>query len=308
MSVRYSLFTVLICTSFLVGCTSKSNPCSANEQSTWDQITGQNGDEKGDLKLLACLLGAVGAGSGFPAGVSTENLQGMYQFEADLADSSGNGRTGTMNGTLTYTTSIVAGRNSTQSVGPFTDANFITFPASAYPLDGDYTIGMFIKGPASMPGANTQQHLIMKFGQGQTDNDNTCHGAAYELKFGVAVNGANTAGAAYFQIGASPADWDTKQIFSDTLSPTAVPNVYDGNVHFIAIRISGTTMKMWVDGNTGTTSYSATRIASTASDVTVGKCAQFGNHAFPGTVDELYIFNRALSDAEVESIRASYTY
>ncbi|MBV9145504.1 MAG: LamG domain-containing protein, partial [Acidobacteria bacterium] len=77
--------------------------------------------------------------------------------------------------------------------------------------------------------------------------------------------------------------------------------VSDGNWHHAAIVRQGTTLTLYIDGNSaGSNSSAAITNITGANPFVVGTDACTG--AYNGALDEIHIFNRALSQTEVQSI------
>jgi autotransporter-associated beta strand protein len=88
-------------------------------------------------------------------------------------------------------------------------------------------------------------------------------------------------------------------------------NVNDGNWHFIAITDNGGNKTIYVDGNTDTNYDSAQiwNLAATGNQLWIGGSADTGdgNAALNGLIDEVYVFGRAISKSEVQTIMNNQT-
>ena len=73
--------------------------------------------------------------------------------------------------------------------------------------------------------------------------------------------------------------------------------VNDGNFHHVVGVINGTSGQVYVDGVNRTSGQSNCSIASNTSALSLGSIN--GSNAFPGTLDEVVIFNTALSGAQI---------
>jgi len=87
---------------------------------------------------------------------------------------------------------------------------------------------------------------------------------------------------------------------------TGTTAVNDGNWHFIAMTDNGSAQAIYVDGNVDSLLSSMTHVAN-GSQVWIGGRGDTGDGtvAFNGQMDELYMFNRALSQVEVRSLTNS---
>ena len=102
--------------------------------------------------------------------------------------------------------------------------------------------------------------------------------------------------------------WDGAQI---VFSPNAGPELWDGNWHFVAGTYDGAAVRLYVDGvqvGSGTPTSTVINYAGMDNDrfyigayhgiIAAGGC----DLGFPGAVDEVKVFNRALTSAEIQSI------
>ena len=78
----------------------------------------------------------------------------------------------------------------------------------------------------------------------------------------------------------------------------------DGNWHFVVMTCNGGTKAQYVDGALDTLAVNSWNGTATATQVRIGGTADSGdgNVALNGLIDEVYIYNRALSQAEVQSL------
>ena len=90
--------------------------------------------------------------------------------------------------------------------------------------------------------------------------------------------------------------------YSGTLlvSTTTLPS--DGAWHFITYTLSGTTNTLYIDGTSVNTSTTATNTGA-ATALTAGMTPG-GTNYFSGDLDEIRVYNRALSAAEISGLAA----
>lgn len=91
------------------------------------------------------------------------------------------------------------------------------------------------------------------------------------------------------------------------LSPGAGTGIYDGNFHHIAGTYDGSVVRLYVDGvqvGTGTPKTGAISYSSTFEngDLFIGDFSSSRPFNFTGDIDELGIYNRAISHAEIQAI------
>jgi autotransporter-associated beta strand protein len=93
---------------------------------------------------------------------------------------------------------------------------------------------------------------------------------------------------------------------------TGTATVNNNAWHFIAITVTGGVKTIYVDGNvdaqTGTTGWTAAGSTS-ANQFWIGQSPDLSDGAVPfnGLIDEVYLFNRALSQSEVQNIMSNKT-
>lgn len=217
--------------------------------------------------------------------INAGGLGAAYHLDNNLVDSSGSANTALAVGASIFAAS---GKKGYGISGPST-ANFIYLPGGKYNLAGDYTVAMWVKTTSA------GGWLISK--QGVAGNDG--HGYRYELKMWV-----NTAGNVQCELGSTTA-WSYGGVIS-------TQTINDGNWHFVCLVISGTTVKVFIDTNPATSATSTLpRYANTSSAIALGAnsasnsstlSAVSGSGLFSGTMDEIYLYSRALTDGEVETL------
>ncbi|NCC23172.1 MAG: LamG domain-containing protein, partial [Alphaproteobacteria bacterium] len=84
-------------------------------------------------------------------------------------------------------------------------------------------------------------------------------------------------------------------------------SVRDGNWHHIMCVRNGSDLDIYVDGQLRGTYAGATQSIDTAVDATIGYSVAWDSDAYTGLIDDVRIYNRALSPAEVETLYSAYT-
>ncbi|MDD4986082.1 MAG: LamG domain-containing protein, partial [Dehalococcoidales bacterium] len=90
-------------------------------------------------------------------------------------------------------------------------------------------------------------------------------------------------------------------------SVNGTTNVADNNWHFVTGTYDGSNIRIYVDGALqGTYAYTGT-ITSNAYDLAIGinQSTSAGSEAFKGNIDEVSIYNRALSQTEIQALMAN---
>lgn len=92
------------------------------------------------------------------------------------------------------------------------------------------------------------------------------------------------------------------------LSPDADTGVWDGNWYFVAGTCDGTAVRLYVDGveaGQGTPASIPINYALSNPKFYIGDFHGSYDLGFPGSIDEVKVFNRALTAAEIQSVYAS---
>ena len=165
----------------------------------------------------------------------------------------------------------------------FVGGDFVQVPDHATLEPTTLTIEAFVR--ASAPG--TDRYIVAKGGGPLTSNK-----AAYALHTG-------PSGGLFFYTGVegSPVSYE---------SADAGTGVWDGSWHHVAGTFDGSTVRLWVDGvEVGTaTTGAALSYATGARDLTIGAFATNGSLGFTGDIDEVRLWSRVLTPAEIAA-RAS---
>jgi regulation of enolase protein 1 (concanavalin A-like superfamily) len=206
-----------------------------------------------------------------PASGLNLGLVAEYKFENGAQDSSGNGFHGNVYGTV----NTVAGKVDSSALN-FTggDNSCVEIPN---PLGNDFSISFWMNTAAT---AGTGQWWA---GEGLVDGE--VPGSTND--FGVALIGSNVG----FGVG------------NPDFTITATNVVNDGQWHHIvATRTSATgAMQLYVDGGLRATGTGATGTHSTPVSLRIGDL-QSGYDYFPGSIDEVRLYNYVVSLATVEQL------
>jgi len=93
---------------------------------------------------------------------------------------------------------------------------------------------------------------------------------------------------------------------SFNISPDAGPALWDGNWHLVAGTFDGVTVRLYVDGvevGSGTPAFSAINYNLATSDkLYIGAYESTCGLRFSGDIDDVQIFNRALTDIELQGL------
>ena len=97
---------------------------------------------------------------------------------------------------------------------------------------------------------------------------------------------------------------------SDVLSPDAGAAIWNGAFHHVVGTFDGSTVRLFVDGiqvGKGTTTNVSISYTGSQSDLLIGTFAgeASGEFNWQGAIDEVQVFNRALSTSEIQAIFAA---
>ena len=147
-------------------------------------------------------------------------------------------------------------------------------------ITGPITLAAWVK-----PGQQTTQDLVKKATNGSVNG--------YELSLAQ----TSSTKQAFFRLN-QVTSLDTYRVNSSTLYP------YDGNtwVH-LAGTYDGTTMRMYYNGVLEGSKAGPASIATNALSLSIG-AQNDGTRTFKGAMDEVRVYNRALSDAEIAALAA----
>lgn len=235
------------------------------------------------------------------AQISNAGLIAHWMFNGNAGDSSGNGNHGTANN-ITYTTGI-SGQPNTAAV--FNGASYITVPYNSILNVDSYSICAKIWIDSFYTGT-CQENMILERGpQYGTGN--------YGMWFGDTVSDC------------SPTSADTgAYTFVTELGPNNPsipfnswgyrPTVRTGRWYSVIGTWNGDTTKLYLNGGhtVSVVPNSITAIGSSSDGITIGSGYNYGsapNSSFPypfiGKMDDLRIYNRVLTDAEIRAYTGS---
>lgn len=219
--------------------------------------------------LLVALAGAPAA-----LAIPMNGLAGYYQFESNFNDSSGNGNTGTANGGLTFTT---AGLGHPGVAGLFDGVDDVMTAGG----DGSLNVGsdkVTAFAWVYSTGFDTTPTYILARRSGAFNE--------YALSI---VN--STTVTFSMEGGPSPAVVSSGAIFTQ--------NAW----HLIAGTYDGTTARVYYDGaEVGSTAATGNLNALTSGTFYVGNEIDAGPRYWQGRLDEVAIYNRALSATEISNV------
>jgi hypothetical protein len=219
-------------------------------------------------------IGFTGIGAALP---SNTGLVAHWSFDQSsgttVTDNSGNGHTGTFSGSPTWT----AGKIN----------NDLTFSGSSYVKVGD------------IPQIDNVSQVTLAAWVKKSSNGSNIEIGKYTAKNDITIE-AYGDGNVYFQVSNGS---DVHGVLS--LSDTAwhhLALVFDGTQTGNANRL-----KAYVDGTQRTLSFTGTVPAKTTSNITPFNVGKVGSDYSTGQVDDMWLYARALSQVEVQSLMQSGT-
>ena len=198
-------------------------------------------------------------------------------------DSSGNGSD--LSALVGTGVSVVPGRF--QNAISFDGGSSLRTSGTSALEPAELTVLAWVKAPAPFHGPGPDRYLV------EEGADGGCSGASYAL-----YTGAHGGIAFYVWSGSG----------SVASSPEALPSVvWDGNWHAVAGTYDGSAVHLYVDGTevgSGTPASVAINYHLASQDLVVGNypCAGFG---FAGAIDEVQIYDGALSASEVNQLETT---
>ncbi len=226
---------------------------------------------------------ATAAGGAFGTANVTVSYEELAWYQANasgttLTDSSGNGKTATLTGTLNTNYNFTVGVDGTALhlvTAGTPAAEYATLPTGIVSTLNDFTIATWVKIDTLATWSR-----IFDFGTGTTANmflTPRANGVGGPLRFAITTGGNGA----------------EQQINGPTLSA--------GVWYHIAITLSGTTATMYVNGVAvaTNTSMSTTPAAMGNTNLNYLGKSQYGDPGFQGSIEDFRIFGRALSATEI---------
>jgi len=227
--------------------------------------------------LLATMM--LGMPAAFAHADITSNLTAWWKFDegsgSTAVDSSGSGK----NGNETNSPSYVAGKIGAHALSFNGSTSYVDIPSLTVTYSA-FTVSAWIK-PSNINNGDNPRIVA----DDHTDSDDK----GFQLMYN---NGGATG---FFDVGNGTtegrATW-SQQLANGTWY--LYTGVYDGS--YVYAYINGVLV--------ATTSYSGGAIAAGSVDVNIARNAQYSGDYFPGAIDEVRIYNRALSSTDVAQLYA----
>ena len=216
---------------------------------------------------LRLLLITVGLAIGLQPWACQADLVAHWTGDSTAADATANGHDGSVSG-ATYTSGVFGNAFSFDGVD-----DQITVAANADLEPIEFSISMWVR-------AGLENHIRLLA-------DST-HGSG-SSGWAMQINAANNIGFA-FGNGSSYPEVITASLLGD------------GNFHHYVATLDGTNMRMYVDSvAVGILAYSGTPLPS-GGNIQIGNTSTISNRAFEGALDDIRIYNEALTQSQVTSL------
>jgi hypothetical protein len=210
-------------------------------------------------------------------GVVEANLVAYYPFNGNANDESGNSNNGTVSG-ATLTQDRFGNPNSAYNFDGV--SNYIAVPDSpTLDITGPITIAAWIK-----PTVASGNYVVTK-------GDPTVGGFVYDLD----IYPGSVRSLFHYQGGGSA-----------TRGATGATSIVSGVWQHVAVTWDGATVTVYYDGQPdGTGPFNINTdgpIRTSNMDLEIGRYFYGGQLCFAGAIDEVYIYNRALSASEIQAL------
>ncbi len=226
-----------------------------------------------------CILGLL---AGLTGGQVSADLVGYWALDGNATDSSGHGNNGTISGNV----SASADRNGTpggaMAFGGGGSDKIDVGNGPDFQITGAMTLMAWVRLES---GSSTNGRIISKMGQTR----------AWSLNIENSWNGVPKPGALYI----APNGTSVKGAVDDASLPT------DQWVHLAGVYTPGVSMKVYVNGDlaySDAVAIPASQFSSNGLPVLIGNRSECGSCGWLGALDEVRIYNEALSEAAIEAI------
>jgi len=217
-----------------------------------------------------------------PSYVPSNGLVGYWPFNGNATDESGSGNNGVVNG-ATLTTDRFGNSNSAYNfIG---DSQYITVPNSSVFNSNDISVSLWVSS------SNIQRQIaLIRLNYANASNEH----------FGIAFNDLNQFGVGIAAKYNNPnciagLGWEKNE---------KIQNIMDNSFHHVVGVISGNTLNLYIDGilvQTTTTPYQQTSNCW-GGDIQIGRNWSNFSDYFNGKIDDISIWNRALTQEEITNL------
>ncbi len=200
-----------------------------------------------------------------PTEPSTDGLVAYYTMENNVQDVSGNGLNGTLMGDPSYVAGIAGLALELDGEDDYVDCN----DAVGFNITGEITLSAWVN--TSDAGNDEHNPFVGKGDQSYAIK----HATSNAIEFFIYDNDS----------------WQTIQ--------SSVTSSFNGIWHHVAGTYDGSQLKLYVDGGLVAMMDYEGSIASSTYPVNIGRNSQETDRLYEGSIDEVRIYNRALSEGEI---------
>ena len=224
------------------------------------------------------------------AGHASADLVGYWTLDGDALDSSTYGNDGTINGNVTSTADRFGNPSGAMSFAGGGGDNIDVGNAASLNPTGAMTITAWV----------------------YLDSTSPVHGGRNGRILGKMDGGGQRAWSTGIEASSGGVDWPaTLQVSSNgsdvisSIDDASLP--LDQWVHYAGVYDPGASMKVYLDGDLAfnlTTGIPASQYSSNGHSVLIGNRPACGNCGWYGALDEVRIYNEALTQAQIEAVMA----
>jgi len=226
-------------------------------------------------------------------GSAWTEMVGYWPLDGDATDASGNGNDGTISGNVTAT------------------ADRLGNPSGAMSFAGGGSDKIDVGDPPefNMTGAMTITAWVY------LDSTSPVHGGRNSRILGKMDGGGNRAWSSGIEMNVNgvplPATFQVSSNGSDVISSIDNASLpLDQWVHYAGVYEPGASMKVYLNGDLAfnlTTGVPASQYSSNGYSALIGNRPACGNCGWYGALDEVRLYNEALSEGEIEAVMGVFT-
>ena len=214
----------------------------------------------------------------------TAGLVGHWPFDGDVTDASGNGNDGTINGNA----ALASDRFGTPDGAMFFSAESDAYVDVGDPQEFQISGAMTLAAWVFLNGANTNNGRIVAKQAG---------GGSRSWNLNIEAESGGVANPATFQIS------ETGDTILGVVDTQPLPT--DQWVHMAGVYRPGEAIEVYVDGQlhaSNTAGIPTRQFSANSMPVLIGSRSACGNCGWDGSIDDVRIYNRALSPAEIQQV------
>lgn len=213
----------------------------------------------------------------------TEGLVGYWPLDGDGTDASGNGLDGTVNGNVTLIEDRFGNPDSAMQFPGTADSHVAIEDTVELQITGEMTLAAWVIADAGMQGSNNGRIVAKQAGGGSRSWSLNIENAALPATFHIAQDG------------------NTVIAVEGSSLPTGEW------VHIAGVYKPGEAVEVYVNGkldNTNTSGIPKEQFSDNGQSVLIGARNACGDCGWLGSIDDVVIYNRALTEDEIAQVMA----